>query len=229
MLSKNEEDRMRKNTRSLLTVSATLLSLTITLILYFYSTSVPIPTRLSLLAFSLIITLEVAFFAVNVEPWHVETFYNFTKLLFFIALVVMFFGSFDRSEMLNFNGVVNCAISSVDAGHTHFLAYLIFIFFFVLYVFRSQLADAFKEKFWYKILLIFAVAFLLFYLLKASDVFGCLGSVASQCHPNWLEQGETDSLEMCRTTCYDKYKVSAYEIRNSSCFCDVESCTQILV
>lgn len=225
MLTRKEEEKIISNARSLLTVSTTILSITIAILLYFHSQSITIESRLTFLAFFLVITIELCFFTISSETWYVEVFYNFTRFLFFISLCVMFLGFFDLPELINFNGILTCVVNSVGRLFSNFFAYLIFLFFVILYLLRSQLADSFKEKFWYKIILILAIMFLIFYFVWANGFIVCLNlQTPVSCVSNWLDQGEMEDSETCRTVCYDKYKVSVYEMRDLSCYCDINNC-----
>lgn len=224
MLTKKEEEKIRSNTKSLFTVSTTILSVTIAVFLYFYSHSITIEPRFTLLAFFLIITVELCFFTISSESWYIEVFYNFARFFFFISMCVMFLGFFDLPELVNFNGLSNCVVNSVGRLLSNLFACLVFLFFVILYLLRSQLVDSFKEKFWYKIVLILVIMFLIFYFVWANSFISCLNlQVSVSCNANWLEQGEMN-VSLCRTACYDKYNVLSYEIREGVCYCDVNDC-----
>lgn len=44
------------------------------------------------------------------------------------------------------------------------------------------------------------------------------------CKPNWISIRLTSVDDICKTNCYDKYKITSHKIENSVCYCDVSNC-----
>lgn len=230
MLRRTEESKIDSISSTLFIASSILLSLLIGIV-FFTDASASFVYSM----FFMVLSIELLFFTLNTERWYKVTFYNFSKLFFFLSIFIIFLGLFEtvsgRFGLLPiFNDILFCLTYTVGIIYSGAIAVGIFLSFLFLYmgrnvfnVFRAIL-DAFSEKFWLKIILISALTMLILIVFKSEVYMGCLNMGSVICDANWLEQEEMDSSELCRTTCYDKYNVLSYEIREGICYCDVNDC-----
>ena len=231
MLRRKEEEKIDNISSIILIVSSILFCLLMAVMLLS-----DLSATLVFSAFFLLLSIEVLFFTINVESWYKESFYNFSKLFFFLSILLIFLGSFqtiggDLGVLPVLDDVFFCLTYSLEYTYAGIVALIVFLSFLILYttrnvsmIFRS-IIEMFTERFWLKMILITALVSLIFIVFVSGSYMSCLNlGEPIGCVSNWLDQGGVEDSETCRTVCYDKYKVSVYEMRDLSCYCDINNC-----